>query len=165
MVFAFEKFRAYLVGTKVTVYTDHSTIKYVVTKKDAKPKLIGSILLLHEFDLEIRDRKGTKNQIADHLSQIEAGNEYGNIQRIQDDFPNEQLLVAMALPWYADITIQTCVPDDEIQTPSEKHFRGMRTAAKILQSGFYWPTMFKDAHEFFQACYHCERTSNLSRRY
>ncbi|XP_016685313.1 uncharacterized protein [Gossypium hirsutum] len=56
-----------------------------------------------EFNLEIRDRKGTENQVADHLSRIEARSEYGNIQRIQDDFPDKQLLVAIALPWYADM--------------------------------------------------------------
>ena len=68
IVFTFDKFRAYLVGTKVTVYTDHAAIKYLISKKDAKPRLIRWILLLQEFDLEITDRKGIENQVADYLS-------------------------------------------------------------------------------------------------
>ncbi|KAA3487898.1 Retrovirus-related Pol polyprotein from transposon 17.6 [Gossypium australe] len=81
------------IGTKITVYTDHSTIKYLVTKKDAKPRLIRWILLLQDFDLEIRDKKGIENQVVDHLL------EDGNAQLIKKDFPDEQLLVAMTLPW------------------------------------------------------------------
>ncbi|KAH9657530.1 hypothetical protein KPL70_023117 [Citrus sinensis] len=71
VVFAFDEFRAYLVGTKVTVYTDHEAIKYLISKKDAKPRLIRWILLLQEFDLEIKDRKETENQVADHLSRCQ----------------------------------------------------------------------------------------------
>lgn len=67
-VYTFEKFRTYLVGTKVIVYIDHATIRYLLKKKDVKPLLIRWILLLQDSDLEIRDRKGTENQIADHLS-------------------------------------------------------------------------------------------------
>jgi hypothetical protein len=57
VVFAIEKFRSYLVGAKVIVYTDHAALKYLLTKKDAKPHLIRWILLLQEFNLEIRDKK------------------------------------------------------------------------------------------------------------
>ena len=57
VVFAIDKFRSYLVGAKVIVFTDHATLKYLFTKKDAKPRLLRWISLLQEFDLEIKDKK------------------------------------------------------------------------------------------------------------
>ena len=61
MVFAIDKFWSYLVGAKVIVYTDHAALKYLLTKKDAKPRLIRWILSLQEFDIEIWDNKGVEN--------------------------------------------------------------------------------------------------------
>ena len=68
VVFALDKFRSYLIGSPITVFTDHAALKYLLTKKDAKPRLIRWILLLQEFNLSIKDKKGVENVIADHLS-------------------------------------------------------------------------------------------------
>ncbi|GJS95610.1 reverse transcriptase domain-containing protein [Tanacetum coccineum] len=71
MVYAFEKFWPYLVLSKTIVYTDHSALKYLLAKQDAKPRLLRWILLLQEFDVIIRDKKGAENLAADHLARLE----------------------------------------------------------------------------------------------
>ena len=102
IVFAIDKFRSYLVGAKVIVYTDQAALKYLLTKKDAKPRLIRWILLILEFDLEIKDKKGIENYVADHLSRMQ----FENPQElpINDFLPDDMLLkVAGSDPWYANI--------------------------------------------------------------
>ncbi len=192
IVFACDKFRPYLIGNKVIVYTDHSAIKYLMTKKDAKPRLIRWVLLLQEFDLDIKDKKGTENLVADHLSRLEL-EESQNTKEVQinEQFPDEQLFSvreSLMVPWYADYVnflaanitppelsrqqlkkffsevkhyyweepilykhcadqiIRRCVPEEEMYSilnhchalPCGGHFSGTRTAAKVLQSGFFW---------------------------
>lgn len=68
IVFALDKFRSYLIGSKIIIFTNHSALKYLLPKKDAKPRLIRWILLLQEFDLEIHDKKGVENVVANSLS-------------------------------------------------------------------------------------------------
>jgi hypothetical protein len=85
VVFAFKKFRSYIVNSKVIVYTDHAAIKYLLAKKDAKPRLIRWILLLQEFDVEIRDKKGVENVVVDHLSRMNRGQDDKKSHRRQDE--------------------------------------------------------------------------------
>ncbi|KAM1175357.1 hypothetical protein ACFX19_028369 [Malus domestica] len=89
VVFALDKFRSYLLGTKVIIYTDHAALKYLLTKKEAKPRLIRWMLLLQEFDIEIRDKKGSENVVADHLSRLVHEED---VIPIPETFPDEQLM-------------------------------------------------------------------------
>ena len=104
VVFAVDKFRAYLLGSKVIIFTDHSALKYLLAKKDAKPRLIRWVLLLQEFDLEIRDKKGSENVVADHLSRLEREEDPSKQPLIDDNFPDEFILSLKEIftPWYAD---------------------------------------------------------------
>ena len=214
IVFAFNKFRPYLIGNKVVVHTDHSAIKYLMTKKYAKPRLIRWVLLLQEFDVEIKDKKGIENLVADHLSGLEGA---GDNAPVNNKFPDEKLLSIedkKAVPWFADYVnyllakvvppefsyqqkkrffehlkhyyweepilyphcadkvIRRCVPEDEMHSilnhyhtlPRGGHFGCQRTAAKVLQSGFYLHTLFKEAHQFVSTCDKCQRMGNISRK-
>ncbi|GKD13156.1 reverse transcriptase domain-containing protein, partial [Tanacetum coccineum] len=92
VVYAFEKFRSYLIMNKSVVYTDHSALKYLFNKKDAKARLLRWVLLLQEFDFKVIDTKGAENYVADHLSRLE--NPYENIfdpKEINETFPLETL--------------------------------------------------------------------------
>jgi hypothetical protein len=102
MGFPIKKFRSYLVGAKVIVYIDHAALKYLWTKKDAKPCLVRWILPLQEFDLEIRDKKGVENSVADHLSHLQF-KESAELP-INDYMRDDTLLkVSTTDPWYANI--------------------------------------------------------------
>jgi len=102
VVFAIDKFRSYLVRAEVIIYTDHAALKYLLTKKDAKPQLIRWILLLQEFDIEIRDKKGVENSIADHLSRLQFKETHE--LPINDYLRDDTLLkITDSDPWYANI--------------------------------------------------------------
>jgi len=103
IVYALEKFKSYLVGSKVIVYTNHAAIKYLLNKADSKPRLIKWILLLQEFDLVIRDKKGSENLVTDHLSRLV--NEEVTLKEleIRDEFPDESLFIVNERPWFSDL--------------------------------------------------------------
>ncbi|XP_075111637.1 uncharacterized protein LOC142181892 [Nicotiana tabacum] len=138
------------------------------------------VLLLQEFNLEIRDRKGKENQVADHFSRLEGAEKRTEVEDILETLPNEQLLAVTMekAPWYADSANYLasgirCIPKQDqpsvLQTchasPYGGHFGGVRTAAKVLESGLYWPTLFKDAHAWVKSCDECQRMGNISRRH
>ncbi|GJT43210.1 reverse transcriptase domain-containing protein [Tanacetum coccineum] len=110
VVYAFEKFRSYLVLSKSIVYTDHSAIKYLFAKKDAKPRLMRWILLLQEFDVVIRDKKRSRKIWGrDHLSRLENPHQDKlENKEITETLPLETLgsvaLRADRTPWFADFT-------------------------------------------------------------
>ncbi|XP_070004200.1 uncharacterized protein [Nicotiana sylvestris] len=77
-----------------------------MTKKDSKARLMQWVLLLQEFDLEIMDRKGSENQVANHLSRLEEKGSPCDDLEINDSFPDEQLLAVSMnnMPWSADVS-------------------------------------------------------------
>ncbi|CAN6554948.1 unnamed protein product [Malus baccata var. baccata] len=107
VVFALDKFRSYLLGTKVIIYTDHAALKYLFTKKEAKPRLIRWMLLLQEFDIEIRDKKGSENVVADHLSRMVHEED---AVPIIETFPDEQLMSVKALLKKYNVTHKVATP-------------------------------------------------------
>ena len=216
IVFACEKFRPYILGSHAIIHTDNVAIKYLMAKKEAKPRLIRWVLLLQEFDLEIKDKKCCDNVIADHLSRVEIPIVQEEEKEIEEHFPDEQLFqLSLQSPWYAnivnflacgvmplelsyqkrkklrtdsrfyilddpllfkrgvDMIIKRCVPESEQdkilhechESPYGGHFAGDKTAHKILQSGFYWPTIFKDCFEWMKFCDQCQRMGNVSKRH
>ena len=102
VVYALDKFRAYLVGSDIIIFMDHSALKYLLTKQNAKAKLIRPVLLLQEFNLQIRDKKGVENVVADHLSRLTIAHNTHN-PPIHDEFPEESLLLVEKAPWYSHI--------------------------------------------------------------
>ena len=104
IVFACEKFRPYILGSHIIVHTDHAAIKYLMSKKEAKPRLIRWVLLLQEFDMEIKDKKGCDNVKSDHLSRVERNKAEKEVVGLTENFPDEKLFqLSFQLPWYDDI--------------------------------------------------------------
>ncbi|GKA87765.1 reverse transcriptase domain-containing protein [Tanacetum coccineum] len=217
VVYAFEKFRPYLVLSKSIVYTDHSALKYLMNKQDAKPRLLRWVLLLQEFDITIRDKKGSENLAADHLSRLE--NPHKDVlenKDINEHFPLETLRVISSgsTPWFADYAnyhagnfiikgmttqqkkkffkdvkhyfwddpylfricvdqiIRRCVHGQEAndilkachEGPTGGHHSANLTARKIFDAGFFWPTIYRDAHTMIKSCDTCQRQGKISQQ-
>ncbi|GJT45883.1 reverse transcriptase domain-containing protein [Tanacetum coccineum] len=226
----------YAILSKTIVYTDHSAIKYLMAKQDAKSRLLRWILLLQEFNLEIRDKKGAENVAADHLSRLE--NPHKNElekQNITESFPLESLgkveevkeinvndnvlnnvnvLSDNTTPWFADLAnyhagnfvkkgmssqqkkkffkdakhyywddpylfkicadqvIRRCVFGKEANEilmachngPTGGHHSANYTARKVFDTGFFWPTIYKDAFNLVKHCDACQRQGKISQR-
>nr|GEV86160.1 reverse transcriptase domain-containing protein [Tanacetum cinerariifolium] len=132
VVYAFEKSRSYLIMNKSIVYTDHSALKYLFAKKDAKARLLRWILLLQEFEFKVVDTRGAENYATDHLSRLE--NPYENVfdlKEINEFFPLE--------------TISKLAHHDQSQEavdiltachsgPTEGHYGANYTAKKVFDS-------------------------------
>ncbi|GJY80038.1 reverse transcriptase domain-containing protein [Tanacetum coccineum] len=172
VVFAFDKYRQYLVLSKTIVFTDHFALRYLFTKQDTKPRLIRWILLLQEFDIEIHDKKGAENLASDHLSRLENPN-LRKLTRaeIRDLFPEEQLMAISDKndePWYTDYAKMSSSYSNSMLTesyedayrrrgtqilrqchsrPSGGHHGIATTARKVFEADFYWPHIFRDARK------------------
>ncbi|XP_074282881.1 uncharacterized protein LOC141607431 [Silene latifolia] len=215
VVFALEKFRSYILGAKVIIFTDHAALRHLVSKKESKPRLMRWVLLLSEFDVELKDKKGSTNTVADHLSRIIQEDSLVPQSSIKETFPDEALLALMSTePWYAHIVnylvlgkfppgltrhqkdkiksdskyyvwddpylwklcadqvIRRVCADTEIMSilrfsheyACGGHFGAKKTVRKVLDSGFFWPTLFRDAHAIVKTCDRCQRVGNISKR-
>ncbi|KAK1697479.1 hypothetical protein QYE76_014176 [Lolium multiflorum] len=109
----------------ITIHTDHAAIRYLMTKKDAKPRLIRWVLLLQEFDLHIVDRKGADNPVADNLSRLE--NIAYDPVPVNDSFPNEQLAVIKVSsrdsPWIYFQSRSAMVSNNKDKEPMEENIQ------------------------------------------
>ena len=90
-------------GSRVIIFTDHAAIKYHLTKADSKPRLIRLVFLIQEFDIVIKDKKGSENVMADHLSRLVNEEVTQEEQDIRDEFPDESVLHVHERPWFADM--------------------------------------------------------------
>nr|GEW92584.1 reverse transcriptase domain-containing protein [Tanacetum cinerariifolium] len=219
VVYAFEKFRSYLIMTKSIVYTDHSALKYLFSKKDVKARLLRWIPLLQEFDFKVIDTKGAENYAVDHLSRLK--NPYENVfdpKEINETFTLETLNKVdhhdQSTLWFADFAnyhagkfiikgmttqqkqkffkdvrhyfwddpylfktcadqmIRRCVAGQEAidilkachSGSTGGHYGANYTAKKVFDSGFNWPTIYKDAFELVKHCDSCQRRGKISQK-
>ena len=102
MIYSLDKFKAYLVGSFIVIFTDHSPLKYLLNKQDAKARLFRWVLLLQEFNLQIKEKKGVENVVAYHLSRLTIAHD-SHSPPINDEFPEESLLPVENASWYAHI--------------------------------------------------------------
>nr|GEW75331.1 reverse transcriptase domain-containing protein [Tanacetum cinerariifolium] len=160
VVYAFEKFRSYIIMNKSIVYTDHSALKYLFVKKDSKVRLLRWILLFQEFKFKVIDTKGAENLVVDHLSRLE--NPHQNVldpKEINETLPLETLNMRCVHGQEAIDIIKACH-----NGPTRGHHGPNYTAKKMFDSGFYWPTIYHDAHDLVKSCDACQRQGKISQR-
>nr|GFA17027.1 putative nucleotidyltransferase, ribonuclease H [Tanacetum cinerariifolium] len=154
VIYAFEKFRSYLIMNKNIVYTDHSALKYLFAKKDAKARLLRWILFLQEFDFKVIDTKGAENYAADHLlhfANYHAGNFIikGMTTQQKEKFFKDARHYFWDDPYLfrtcPDQIIRRCVAGKEAidilnachSGPTGGHYGANYTAKKVFDSEFY----------------------------
>nr|GEW65839.1 reverse transcriptase domain-containing protein [Tanacetum cinerariifolium] len=187
MVYAFEKFRPYLVMSKSIVYTDHSALKYLFNKQDTKPRLLRWVLFLQEFDITIRDKKRSRepshlpfvpirepspntswfadfanyharNFVAKWMSSQQKNKLFKDVKHY---FWDDPFLFKIC----ADQVIRQCVHSQEAvdilkachNGPTGRHHGPNYTAKKVFDFGFYWHTIYRDAHDMVKSCDACQR--------
>nr|GEY21678.1 reverse transcriptase domain-containing protein [Tanacetum cinerariifolium] len=185
VVYAFEKFRSYLIMNKSIVHTDHSALKYLFAKKDAKARLLWWVLLLQEFDFKVLDTKGAEKLTADHLAPwfADFANYHAGIFIVKGMTSQQKNKFFKDVKHYfwddpflfkicADQVIRRCVHGKEAlnileachNRPTGEHHGVNLTAKKIFDASFFWPTIYKDAHEFVKNCDSCQRKGKFSQR-
>nr|GEV50551.1 reverse transcriptase domain-containing protein [Tanacetum cinerariifolium] len=188
VVYAFKKFWSYRIINKSIVYTDHCALKYLFAKKDSKARLLRWVLLLQEFTFKVVDIKGAENLAADHLSRLE--NPHQNVldpTKINESFPLESLNMVSfcgnsSTSWFADFAnyhagnfavkempyVHGQEAIDILKAchygPTGGHHGSNYTAKKVFNSGFYWPTIYRDAQDLVKTCDVCQRQGKISQR-
>ncbi|GJS66938.1 reverse transcriptase domain-containing protein [Tanacetum coccineum] len=170
---------------KTIVYTDHSAFKYLLAKQDAKPRLLWWILLLQEFDVIIRDKKGAENLAADHLSRLENPHQ-GDLEKkeINETFPLETLgMISFrgdsSTPWFADIAnyhAGNFIVKRISSQQKKKFFKDVKhyfwddpylfriCADQVIRRCFYWPTIYRDTHDMVKSCDSCQCQGKISQK-
>nr|GEX32243.1 DNA-directed DNA polymerase [Tanacetum cinerariifolium] len=137
VVYAIEKFRPYLVLSKIIVYTDHSALKYLFNKQDAKPGLIQWVLLLQEFDITVHDKKKRRE-------------------------PSRRPFVLIKEPSLNQEAVDILKASHN--RPTRGHHIPNYTAKKVFDFGFYWTTIYCDANDLVKSCDACQRQGKISQR-
>ena len=130
VVFTLDKFRNCLFGTLIVIFTDHSTLKHLLNKNDVKKRLIRWILLLQEFNIQIKDKQGVENVVADHLSQVKVESQFKEAQ-INDKFLNYALCTVEKLSWFTNIVNYLATRE----LPSEWNMEMKKNVSKTLGLG------------------------------
>ncbi|XP_019465415.1 PREDICTED: uncharacterized protein K02A2.6-like [Lupinus angustifolius] len=195
-------------------FLGHTDFELMCDANDYDVKVVLGQRKSKEFDLEIKDKKGSENYVADHLSRLVNQEVTVKEAEVVEEFPDEKLILIQERPWFVDIAnfkaarvipnefkwhqkkkllreshqyvwddphlykigsdglLRRCISSVGAKiilwhghsSPYGGHFNGERTIAKVLQSGFYWPVVFKDAQKFAQQCDNYQRSGGISKR-